>query len=429
MPIRLIAARVRLAATAALILSSPLAAQNSTPASGPTTTPGSGGTQPASAPAPSAAPAPTLPPATPGLNFSGVIFGSWNYQELTTPNQFRNQNNNEFVVERAYLTFRMPAGEHTSIRITTDVFRSTDSSSNAYTIRAKYAWLQYESKRSNGLILTGRAGIIENVVVPYLENFWPRYLSQMAVERAGFFASADVGVGGLVTFPNKKGEIYAHIVNGPGYTARERDRFKDFAIRLTYTPLLNEPAGSLLQTFTVLGWGYKGTLASTFVNGGTGQLGAIGDGLDRSRFGFFAGIRDPRLVLGAEFANRHDGGEQGLNTALSPRIATTTTGHLWSAYTLVRPWAFSNANHKSPFGLLARYDHVSPTASTDGFITPPPPSTENSYHVLIGGVFADISQRAQLALDYQESLASDNGVSLSPPTQLKAWYAHFNVNF
>ena len=173
MSIRLIAACVRPAALAALLVSSPLAAQNTH-------------RPPHLAPAARSRRSPPrrkpLPPATPGLNFSGVIFGSWNYQELTTPNQFRNQNNNEFVVDRAYLTFRMPAGEHTSIRITTDVFRSTDSTSNAYTIRAKYAYLQYESpKLSNGLIVAGRVGIMQNVVIDYLENFWPRYLSQMAV--------------------------------------------------------------------------------------------------------------------------------------------------------------------------------------------------------------------------------------------------------
>ena len=182
MSIRSIAACVRPAALAALLLTSPLAAQSSKPDSSTS--------KPAAAPAASAQ---TLPPATPGLNFSGVIFGFWNYQMRTTPNQLRNQTNNEFNVDRAYLTFRMPAGDHTSIRITTDVFRSLDSSSNAYTIRAKYAFLQYESsKLSNGLIVAGKIGIIENVVIPYLENFWPRYLSQAAVERSGYFASADV---------------------------------------------------------------------------------------------------------------------------------------------------------------------------------------------------------------------------------------------
>jgi hypothetical protein len=418
MSIRLIAACVRRAAVAALLLSSPLAAQNATPDSGDTRK---------AAPAPAAAPT-TLPPATPGLNFSGVIFGNWNYQMPTTPSQLRNQNNNEFVVDRAYLTFRMPAGAHTSIRITTDVFRSTDSASNAYTIRAKYAFLQYESaKLSNGMGVAGKVGIIENVIVPYMENFWPRYLSQMATERSGYFSSADVGLGSIVTFPNRMGEIYAHIVNGPGYTARERDRFKDFAIRVTYTPLMNEPDGSLLQTFTVLGWGYKGALASAFVNGGVGQVGAVGDALDRSRFGAFVGIRDPRLVLGGEFASRRDGGELGQNTLAAPRIPTTTTGRLLSAFTLVRPLAFSNVNHKSPFGLLFRYDHVSPSVSSEGFLTPP--ATSNAYHNLIGGAWVDISSRAQLALDYQESLASDNGVSTSPPAQLHSYFIHFNVNF
>jgi hypothetical protein len=418
MSIRLIAARARLAVLAALVVSSPLLAQNSTP--------GSGGTQPAQ-PAPQPAQQP-LPPATPGLNFSGVIFGSWNYQMLTTPNQLRNQNNNEFVVDRAYLTFRMPAGEHTSIRITTDVFRSSDSTSNAYTIRAKYAFLQYESSKfSNGLVVAGKIGIIENVVIPYLENFWPRFLSQAASERSGYFASADVGLGSIVTFPNKRGEIYATIVNGPGYTTRERDRFKDFAIRFTYTPLMNEPAGSLLQTFAVSAWGYKGALPSAFVNGGAGQVGAVGEALDRSRAGLFVGIRDPRLVLGGEWARRHDGGETGLNTLVSPRGTTTTTGNLLSGFTVVRPFAFTNVSHKSPLALVLRYDHVSPSVSSSGFVTPP--ATSNSYHLLVGGAIVDISPKAQLALDYQESLASDNGVSTAPPTQLKGYYAHFNVNF
>lgn len=74
-------------------------------------------------------------------------------------------------------------------------------------------------------------------MIDHFENFWPRYLSQSAVERALFFASADVGVAGLYTLPNKAGEVYATIVNGPGYTARARDRFKDFALRLSLTPL------------------------------------------------------------------------------------------------------------------------------------------------------------------------------------------------
>ena len=103
----------------ALCVVAPLSAQNPTPPAEPTGTP-------------TAAAPPAPQPAAPSpLNFSGVIFGSYNYQLPTTPAQLRNQNNNSFVVDRAYLTFRMAAGDRTSIRITTDVFQSTDSTSNA----------------------------------------------------------------------------------------------------------------------------------------------------------------------------------------------------------------------------------------------------------------------------------------------------------
>src|SRR5687768_2365536 len=332
--------RFRCLALAALVVSGPLRAQGSRPDSGATPQP----------------PATSQPAAArPSLDFSGVIFGSYNYQLPTTPNPLRNQNNNSFIVDRAYLTFRMAAGDRTSIRITTDVFQSADSTSNAYTIRAKYAYLQYEApKMASGAQVTGRIGILHNVVIDHTDTFWPRFLSQAATERAGYFSSADVGLGALLTLPNKWGEVYATIVNGPGYTTRERDRFKDFAVRLTLTPLMNTSAASLLQTFTVTAWGYRGATASSFVNGGVGQVGAVGEALDRSRAGVFVGIRDPKLTVGAELAQRHEGGETGQNTVLAPRVETETTGRLLSGLTVVRPFAFATASGKSPFGIVAR---------------------------------------------------------------------------
>jgi hypothetical protein len=367
-------------------------------------------------------PSPQPAPAPSPLNFSGVIFGSWNYQLPTTPQPLAGQTDNQFILDRAYLTFRMPAGDRTSIRITTDVYQTTEGTPNAYTIRAKYAYLQYDQpKFSNGMSLLGRIGILQNVVIDHEENFWPRYISQVAVERAGYFASADVGIAGQLTLPNKMGEVYATIVNGPGYTSREKDRFKDYAARLSLTPLANNTDLPLLQTLTLSAWGYKGATSSSFVSSG------IGEALDRTRYGVFLGLRDPRLVLGGEYAQRHEDGEQGATVAV--RNKTEITGRLLSAFTVVRPFAFANASGKSPFGLVARYDAVKPSSSTTGFITPVSPSTDNAYHVLIGGLFFDLSQKAQIALDYQESLASNNGLSAAPPAQTKTYFAHFVVNF
>lgn len=400
--------RLPLAALAAVLVSAPLAAQTASPA-----------------PAAPTAPQPAPPPP---LSVSGLIFGSYNFQLSTTPAQLANQNNNGFIIDRAYLTFRAPAGDRLSVRVTTDVYQTTEATANAYTIRAKYAYLQYDMPRSaSGAAAFARLGIIQNVVIDHIENFWPRYLSQVAIERAGFFSSADVGLGAGYTLPNRMGELYGTIVNGPGYTSRERDRFKDFALRLSLTPLANEVGTPLLQTFTITGWGYKGAIASSFVNGGAGQIGAVGEALDRSRAGVFVGIRDPRLVLGGEFAVRHDGGETGANTTVAPRVVTTTTGRVLSGFTQVRPFAFTNGTGKSPFGIVARYDHVSPSTATTNIAVPPP--TDNAYHNLIGGVFYDLNQRAQFALDYQESLASNNGDSGPPPAQSKGYFAHFMVNF
>jgi hypothetical protein len=363
-------------------------------------------------PAPVAAPSP----------FSGLIFGSYNYQVPTTPNALPGQTDNQFVLDRAYLTFRMPAGDRLSVRITTDVYQSSEDTPNAYTIRAKYAYLQYDQPRfANGAALLARLGILQNVVIEHVETFWPRYISQSPVERAGYFASADVGVSAQLGLPNKLGEVYATIVNGPGYTTRERDRFKDYAIRLSLTPLANQTDMPLLQSFTVTAWGYKGATSSSFVAAG------VGEALDRSRAGMLVGIKDPRLTIAGEFAQRHEDGEQGANVAA--RNKTEVTGRLLSGYTVIRPFAFTNASGKSPFGLLARYDAVTPASSTSGFISPAPPVTDNKYHVFIGGLFYDLTQKAQFALDYQEALNSTNSLGIAPPAQSKTYFAHFMVNF
>jgi hypothetical protein len=358
--------------------------------------------------------------------FSGLLFGNYNYQLPVSSTQFQNQDDNAFVLDRAYLTFRMPAGDRVSVRVTTDIYQSTESSPNAYTVRAKYAYLQYDApKQPSGAQLTGRIGIVQNVVIDHFENFWPRYLSQSAVERALFFASADVGVAGLYTLPNKAGEVYATIVNGPGYTTRERDRFKDFAIRLSLTPLASRDIAPIWKNLTLTGWTYRGATASAFVNGGPGQVGAIGDALARNRAGLFAGIREPRLAIGGELAQRSDEADVGDNTAASPRTVSHVTARLLSGILVTRPLAYASADAKSPFGIVFRYDHVNPTATTSGFAQPA--SSSDAYHTLIAGLFADISSQAQVALDYQEQLTSEG--SSAPPSPAKGYFLHFMVSF
>jgi hypothetical protein len=372
--------------------------------------------QTAPAKAPEAAPKPTL-------DFSGVLFG--NYQYNTTE---ASHNANSFNLDRAYLTFKIPAGERTSIRVTTDVFQ--DAGSNAYTVRAKYAFLQYDiPKFDNGASLFARIGILQTVEIEHEESFWPRYLTNSGVERAGFFSSADVGISSQLTFPNKLGELYAVISNGPGYASKETDRFKDYQARLSLTPLLsNANVPSLLRTLTLTGWTYRGSLGSKFANGGAGQLDPIGEALPRNRTGVLVGIKDPRLTIAGEYARATTGTEDGSNTTAAPRTRTDVDADLLYGFAVVRPFAFANASGKSPLALIARYDRYKPVTNLDDY----------DYHFLLGGLSYDISSKATLALDYQEQLPSSGavlpaqtttGTVALPPANLKTFFAHFVVNF
>jgi hypothetical protein len=372
----------------------------------------------------SAAPQPAAP-AKPTLDFSGVLFG--NYQYNTGP---ANHDANSFNLDRAYLTFKIPAGERTSIRVTTDVFQDAAAGSNAYTVRAKYAYLQYDvPKFANGAALLARVGILQTVEIDHEESFWPRYLINTGVERAGFFSSADVGIASQLTLPNKLGEIYAAVTNGPGYASKETDRFKDYQARLSLTPLMGSTSvPALFRSFTLTGWTYRGALASKFVSGGTGQVAPIGEAMPRNRFGVLAGIKDPRLTIAGELARATTGTESGANTIASPRVRTDVDAELLYGFAVVRPFAFATASGKSPFALIGRYDRYKPITSLDDY----------AYHFVLAGLSYDISSKATLALDYQEQLPSPDsvlptqtttGTVALPPAKLKTFFAHFVVNF
>ena len=388
--------------------------------------------------------APATPPATPALDFSGVIFGSYSYRtDSAAKAGLGGQNPNQFGVDRAYLTFRMPAGDNGAIRITTDVFQNTNAAQNAYyqgwAIRVKYAYLQYTGLRNEmgaGSSLLGRIGVLHTVLIDHQEGFWPRYLQQVATEKYGFFSSADVGVAGQLTLGDKWGEIYGTVTNGPGYTSYEKDRFKDVALRLSLTPLANQTnMNAILKSFTISPWFYKGWVGSGFASGGAGQVGpgtngAITDGLARDRFGVFAGLKDRRLTAGAEFAQRNDESETGANTATSLRAVHDSTGRVIDGFVIARPLELIDASRKSNFSVVARWDHFTPNTS---------PASANyagstpAYNFYLLGASYDLTQRMTFTLDYQDQSPTDfpapTATSVKPTPQQTTLFLHFNVAF
>ena len=360
-------------------------------------------------PPPGQPPPSTPPPASP---FSGIVFGNYQYHAEYAPDGSTGAN--RFDLDRAYLTYRLAAGSRAGVRVTADLFKSPTT---GYDLRLKYAYLQYDFLRRADLSAFVRAGILHTVEIDHEENYWPRWIAQVATERARFFSSADVGVATQVNLPQKLGEVYATVTDGPGYVnAGADDRFKDYALRLSLTPLAS--GAGIFRTFTLSPWVYRGDTASKFAGSAadptTGVLGPIGRGLRRNRWGVFAGLRDPRLSLGAEYAERTDETELGENTAASPVTVASATGRVLSAYAVVKPFLLADSASAIPLGVVVRWDDTRPDKSQD-------PGT----HFIVAGLTWDLSSRAALALDYQEQLPHDG---TSTPAS-KVYFAHFVASF
>lgn len=355
-------------------------------------------------------------PSAPAVELSGVMYASYQYRGDAAA-----ASANRFDLERVYLTVRSKVGDRVSVRATADVFQQQSAPADAYyrgwTFRAKYAYLQYDLLRSAagapGLNANLRGGMLHNVVIEHVEQHWPRWISTTATDRFGFFSSSDLGAALTVSLPRRIGEVYATAVNGPGYTSRETDRFKDYAARLSLTPLAGRVEG-LAATLTLTAWAYRGAIASRFVTGGAGQVGAVGEGLRRDRRGLFLAIRDPRLTLAAEWAQRDDEGETGANTTGDPRVVRDSTGRLVSGFAIVRPMAWIGGAAAPPLALVGRWDRV--RQNVDG---------NARADLIIAGATYDLSRKVSVGLDYQE-LTPRSGASLAGT---KTYYARFVANF
>lgn len=352
----------------------------------------------------------------PAVEMSGIVFANYQY----AVGALADVGPNQFVLDRTYLTARARAGDRASVRLTADLFRN---GSEGYDLRVKYGYLQYQLLQNPAMPLFVRAGVLQTVVIEHEENFWPRWLSPVAVDRHRFFSSADVGVSAGLGLPNRLGELYATITNGRGYqNAGNDDRFKDFALRLTLTPLAGNASAGMLRTLALSPWYYKGDTASAFGPGRSpadtpdDYLGVVHSGRQRDRYGLFVGIRDPRLTLGGSIAEFRREAETGQNTAASPIVLSTQTGRVLSAFALVRPLQLVDSAATLPLGIVLRWDRFEPVKEQPGRV-----------NVAIAGLTYDVNSHVSVALDYQESLTEDLPAALYRPTQ--HYFAHLVARF
>ena len=327
------------------------------------------------------------------MSVSGVLFGSYQYT-LGGPRRDFNQ----FSLDRAYLTLRGTPAPRVAFRVTSDVYQADD---NGWSVRMKYAYLDYALGGGPAWATTIRAGMLQTVAIEHLESFWPRWLGPVAIDRHGFFQSADVGAAAQTVLPGRFGEVYAHVVNGTGYTRRESDRYKDVGVRASITPFATRATG-LLASAAFTAWVYDGTTA--------GQ--AIADGsrppLSRDRWGVHAGVRGTRITAALDHSRSTDDLQGGSD--LLRAFVTPSDGAITSAFAIVRPLPAPGG--KSPFGFVGRYDSVE-RGDLPG----------SDYHYLLAGALFDVNARLSASLNYQEQLGEE------APSPFRGALASFVLSF
>ena len=357
----------------------------------------------------------TTPPPKPkpplnGLDISAWVFGDFQAQTDPTAKAANGGSvPNKFDIGRAYLTFKGPLGDRASFRVTTDIKQGgANDTYKGWFLRLKYGFLQYDYLKPTATGFSGyaRIGMLHTVIIDHEENFWPRFLTQTAVEKFGYMSSADQGVVGQLSLPNKLGEVYADVVNGTGYENPENNKYKDYQARVTLTPL--GASSGLFKTLTISPWVSTGGNASKFLNDPTTP---VDTKLAKNRYGVFVGNRDRRVTFGADYAQRTDDVEGATPTD----GITGVTGRLASGFVVVRPTEFVNPNAPQSVGVVARFDHFKPNTDVDA-----------TQDFLLGGIFWEPTRKSTLALDYQRLSPKTGGVT--GPRQ-ESWFLHWQLMF
>lgn len=209
-----LASRLTCGSAAALLLATPLAAQN--------------------------------PPPLP-VRVTGVSYLQYLYQVKDTANH-----QNEFDVTRAYINVLGSFGE-VATRITADVFPS--GSSLGY--RLKYAFAAYTP---SGSPLTYRFGLMTTPWIDWEEALWDyRMQGPVAVDRNGYMSSSDIGVGVDGNFSQELVDMQVIAMNGEGYgsAGSPGDKRKDVAGRLSLR-LVKTDDGSRVGGLRITAYGQYG---------------------------------------------------------------------------------------------------------------------------------------------------------------------------
>lgn len=292
------------------------------------------------------------PPSTPSVTIGGVFYGQYQYFLRDNAGE-RYQNNLD--VTRVYLTATARLAKGVGGRFTLENFRPTPTS--GHEVRVKYGYAQLSPE---GSALSFKLGQLQTPFIDHEEALWDyRAQGSVMMDRAGYLASADLGLTVDGSWNDNLITMSAGLFDGETYRVAPGDHHKDVAARLTVRLLPSDDSGR-----------YGGLRLTGF-----GLLGEPDSGGTRQRWLGQVSYRSRAALLAGEFAVTRD------RIGDAP-LVPTTKGQAGSVFGWLR---FGPA----PWAVLARVDWVDPDTGID----------RNGLTRYIAGVSYRVSPNLRLILD------------------------------
>ncbi len=302
---------------------------------------------------------PALPLAA-QVSVSGVGYLHFRYQLDADSSLSPPAHQNNFDVDRSYISVATPTSDEVSARVTVDVDGRDNSSSLLF--RLKYAYVRW---RPSGAGVSLTAGMLPTPLVGYTERLWDyRMQGQVAMDRSNYLTSSDIGVSADAEWGDGRFQVVGGVFNGEGYENTPGDHRKDVAARASVRLLSSDTTASTAG-LRLTGYAHYGR--------------ATGGGI-RARWLAMLSWQSKRLTLAAEHGWTRDS-----TAADSP----STHGRVSSLWGVWRPG-------NSPFAALARIDRVD--RDTDIVPVAPDPATDVETTVIVG-VSYQVSPRLRLLID------------------------------
>jgi hypothetical protein len=342
-----------------------------------------------------------LPEALRGLKVEVLAYVDYSSGEIGKAGDMQD-NYNRFRLTRGYLTVQKAIQSWLGARLTTDIHQDSDGS---WLTRVKY--LYAELKPNDLGLLTGMKSEIGQGHIPWLdfeEHINPyRCQGTMAIERAGVFNSADLGVslrgsfGGKLDDAKKRtgnshydgryGSWHAGIYNGGGYHAAENNENKVIEGRLTLRPLPDGVPGLQLSYLGIFGEGNNVAAATDNSPDYMVNLGMIS-------------YEHPSFILtGQYFATEGNaGGTWVVDPATNDKTLNTSGYSFFGRYRLPMM--------EGKLSVFGRYDHFDADDDNDMAIA----GEDATYDLYMGGLAYEIYKGNMVLLTYEAtSYGRDSG--------------------